>query len=237
MSVVITTKLKKVLKIMEKYLSKILKSPLFFGITEQELMKMLSCFGAIVKKYEAGDMIIRQGDIVSKIYMILEGSVNIEKDSYWGRRIIVQKLNEYDNIALCLVASRNTESTVSATCSKNATILALNFNKCSTMCTNACSHHVALIQNMFKILSRENIELLEKIENISQKSIRDKLLTYLSNERLKHKSPNFEINFNRQELADYLNIDRSAMSFELSKLKNEGIIDFEKNRFELHELP
>ena len=97
---------------MEKYLSKILKSPLFFGITEQELLKMLSCFGAIVKKYEAGDMIIRQGDIVSKIYMILEGSVNIEKDSYWGRRIIVQKLNEYDNIALCLVASRNTESTV-----------------------------------------------------------------------------------------------------------------------------
>ena len=222
---------------MEKYLSKIKKSPLFLGITEEELSRMLTCFGATVKKYESGDMIIRQGDVVSKIYMILDGVVNIEKDSYWGARIIVQKLSELNNIALCLVASKNTEATISAVCSKKATILALNFNNCTTMCTNACNHHIALIQNMFKILSKENIELLEKIENISQKSIRDKLLTYLSNESLKHKSSSFEINFNRQELADYLNIDRSAMSFEMSKLKNEGIIEFEKNRFVLHELP
>jgi len=222
---------------MQKYLSKIKKSPLFLGITEAELSRMLTCFGASIKKYEQGEMIIRQGDVVSKIYMILEGSVYIEKDSYWGRRIIVQKLNELNNIALGLVASKNIESTISATSAKNATILSLNFNKCSTMCTNACHHHVALIQNMFKILSKENIELLEKIENISQKSIRDKLLTFLSNESLKNKSSNFEINFNRQELADYLNIDRSAMSFEMSKLKSEGVIDFEKNRFVLHELP
>ena len=222
---------------MEKYLSKIKKSPLFLGITQEELSRMLSCFGATIKKYEQGEMIIRQGDVVSKIYIILEGSVYIEKDSYWGRRIIVQKLNELNNIALGLVASKNIESTVSAICVKDSTILTLNFNNCSTMCTNACNHHVALIQNMFKILSKENIELLEKIENISQKSIRDKLLTYLSNESLKAKSSRFEINFNRQELADYLNIDRSAMSFEMSKLKNEGVIDFEKNKFTLHKLP
>lgn len=222
---------------MEKYLPKITKSPLFLGITQEELSRMLNCFSATIKKYKQGEMIIRQGDIVSKIYMILEGSVNIEKDSYWGRRIIVQKLGELNNIALGLVASKNIESSVSALCSKNSTILSLNFNKCSTMCTNACSHHVALVQNMFKILSRENIELLEKIENISQKSIKDKLLTFLSNESIKQKSSSFEINFNRQELADYLNIDRSAMSFEMSKLKNEGLIDFEKNRFILHVSP
>lgn len=222
---------------MEKYLSKIRKSPLFLGITEEELSRMLNCFGATVKKYNSGDMIIRQGDVVSKIYMILDGVVNIEKDSYWGARIIVQKLGELKNIALCLVASKNVESTISAVCSKDATILTLNFNNCTTMCTNACSHHIALIQNMFKILSKENIELLEKIENISQKSIRDKLLTYFSNESIKHKSSVFEISFNRQELADYLNIDRSAMSFEMSKMQKEGIIEFEKNRFVLHELP
>ena len=79
---------------MEKYLLKIKKSPLFIGITQEELSKMLTCFGATIKKYETGDMIIRQGDVISKIYMILDGSVNIEKDSYWGRRIIVQKLTE-----------------------------------------------------------------------------------------------------------------------------------------------
>lgn len=222
---------------MEKYLQIIKKSSLFMGITEAELSKMLKCFGATIRKYEQGEVIIRQGDVVSKIYMILEGSVNIEKDSYWGRRIIVQKLGQLNNIALGLVASKNIESTISAMCTKSATILTMNFEKCSTMCTNACNHHVFLIQNMFKILSKENIELLEKIENISQKSIRDKLLTYFSNESLKNKSTNFEIGFNRQELADYLNIDRSAMSFEMSKLKKEGVIDFEKNKFTLYQLP
>ena len=218
---------------MEKYLFKIQNSPLFTGISKEELLRMLTCFSATIKQFDQGDLVIRQGDIISKIYIILEGSVNIEKDSYWGRRIIVQKLGELNNIALGLVASNNTESTISAVCAKNTTILMLNFNKCTTMCTNACTHHTFLIQNMFKILSKENIELLEKIENISQKSIRDKLLTFLSNEALKSKTPVFEINFNRQELADYLNIDRSAMSFEMSKLKKEGIINFKKNKFKL----
>ena len=142
---------------MEKYLSKINKSPLFIGITEEELSKMLTCFGATIKKYKTGDMIIRRGDIVTKIYMILDGIINIEKDSYWGQRIIVQKLYENSNIALCMVASKNTESTISAVCSKDTTVLSMNFNNCSTMCTNVCNHHIALIQNMFKILSKENI--------------------------------------------------------------------------------
>jgi CRP-like cAMP-binding protein len=90
-----------------------------------------------------------------------------------------------------------------------------------------------LINNLFEILSKENIELIQKIENISQKSIRDKLLTYLSNEARKNKSNVFEISFNRQDLADYLNIDRSAMSFELSKMQKDGLVKFEKNKFML----
>ena len=222
---------------MEKHLSKIKNSPLFFGISDEELLRMLTCFNATIKTYTPNEAIIRQGDMISKIYTILDGEVNIEKDSYWGRRIIIQKLYEYNNIALCLAGSNGNESTISATTAKKSTVLIMNFSKCTTMCTNACHHHSALIQNMFKILSKENIELIEKIENISQKSIRDKLLTYLSNESIKNRSSVFEINFNRQELADYLNIDRSAMSFEMSKLKNEGIINYKKNKFALKELP
>ena len=87
---------------------------------------------------------------------------------------------------------------------------------------------------MFEILSKENVQLIQKIENISQKSIRDKLFTYFSNEAQKNRSNSFEIVFNRQELADYLNIDRSAMCFELSKLQKEGFIEYEKNKFVLH---
>ena len=216
---------------MQKYYQKIKNSPIFYGMADFELDRMLECFRAVIKHYEAGDTIIRSGDIITKIYLILEGDVNIEKDSYWGRRIIIQKLHENNNIALSLVASKNTESNINAVCTKDATILILNYEKCSAMCQNACMHHGAFIRNMFKILSKENVEQIEKIENISQKSIRDKLLTDLSNESQKNKSNMFEIQFNRQELADYLNIDRSAMSFELSKLKQEGFINYKKNKF------
>ena len=101
------------------------------------------------------------------------------------------------------------------------------------MCQNACTRHKILINNLFQILSKENIELIQKIENVSQKSIREKLLTYLSNEAQKKHSNSFEIQFNRQDLADYLNVDRSAMSFELSKLQKEGLISYNKNHFEL----
>ena len=101
------------------------------------------------------------------------------------------------------------------------------------MCQNVCTKHKLLINNLFEILSKENIELIQKIENISQKTIRDKLLTYLSNEAKRNKSNIFEIPFNRQDLADYLNIDRSAMSFELSKMQKDGLIKFEKNKFML----
>lgn len=218
---------------MEKYYPKIKNSPLFFGLKDDELTKMLKCFNGYVKTYENNEMIIRQGDIISKIYLILDGEVNIEKESYWGRRIIIQKLYANNNIGLSLVASKNVESNINAICVNSALVLILNYEKCSTMCQNACYHHSVLIRNLFKILSKENIELVEKIENISQKTIRDKILTYLSNESIKHKTSSFEIQFNRQELADYLNIDRSAMSFELSKLKKEGVIDFHKNKFAL----
>lgn len=219
---------------MKKYYHKIKNSPIFFGMTDNELDRMLECFKGYIKNYEEGDMIIRQGDIITKIYLILEGKVNIEKDTYWGRRMIIQQLSANNNIGLALVASKNVESNINAICATDTTILILNYEKCSTMCQNACCHHSALIRNLFKILSKENIELIEKIENISQKTIRDKLLTYLSNESLKNKSSSFEIQFNRQELADYLNIDRSAMSFEMSKLKQEGFIDYNKNKFILH---
>ena len=167
------------------------------------------------------------------IYLILEGAVNIEKDSYWGRRIIITQLSVNDNIALAFVASKNIESNIDAVAAQNTSVLVLSYEKCTSMCQNACTRHKVLINNLFDILSKENIELIQKIENVSQKTIRDKLLTYLSNEARKRKSNSFEIPFNRQDLADYLNIDRSAMSFELSKLQKEGLIKYNKNKFVL----
>lgn len=220
---------------MQNYYNQIKNSPLFYGMQDEELKGILECFNARVRNYDTGEMVIRQGDFISNIYLVLEGAVNIEKDSYWGRRIIISRLEVNDNIALAFVASKNI-SDIDAITVQKSKLLILNYEKCTSMCQNACTRHKVLINNLFEILSKENISLIQKIENISQKSIRDKLLTYLSNEARKNKSNIFEIPFNRQDLADYLNIDRSAMSFELSKLQKEGFIKYDRNKFILKNL-
>lgn len=218
---------------MNKYYNQIKNSPVFYGMNDEELQGLLECFNARVRKYEEGEMIIRQGDIIKNIYLILKGAVNIEKDTYWGRRMIISQLTENNNIALAFVASKNIESNIDAIAVEDSELLILNYEKCTSICQNACTRHKVLINNLFEILSKENIELIQKIENISQKTIREKLLTYLSNEAKKNRNSSFEIPFNRQDLADYLNIDRSAMSFELSKLQKEGLISYNKNKFML----
>lgn len=216
---------------MQKYYNQIKNSPVFFGLSEDELKNMLECFNARIKTFEDGEFIIRQGELVKNIYLVLDGAVNIEKDTYWGRRIIVTQLGINENIALAFVASKNIESSIDAVSVGNTKLLILSYEKCTTMCQNVCTKHRLLINNLFEILSKENIELLQKIENISQKTIREKLLTYFSNEAKRNKSNIFEIPYNRQDLADYLNIDRSAMSFELSKMQKDGLIKTEKNKF------
>ena len=218
---------------LEKYYNQIKNSPGFLGMSDDELKGLLECFGARIRKFEKEEMIIRQGDVISNIYLILDGEVNIEKDSYWGRRIIISRLGKNDNLALSFVGSKDVESSVDAITVKDTTVLVLRYEKCTSMCQNACTRHKVLINNLFRILSKENIELIQKIENVSQKTIRDKLLTYLSNEAQRQHSNSFDIHFNRQDLADYLNVDRSAMSFELSKLQKEGLIEYNKNHFEL----
>lgn len=217
----------------EKYYNQIKNSPVFYGMNDEELKGLLECFRARVRKYEKEEMIIRQGDIISNIYLILDGGVNIEKDSYWGRRIIISRLGKNQNLALSFVGSKNVESSVDAITVEETLVLILSYEKCTSFCQNACTRHKVLINNLFQILSKENIELIQKIENVSQKTIRDKVLTFLSNEAQKNHSNQFDIKFNRQDLADYLNVDRSAMSFELSKLQKEGLIKYNKNHFEL----
>ncbi len=216
---------------MEKYFNQIKNSNLFFGMSDEELKGILECFNAHVKSYKKDEIVIRQGDVIKSLYLILEGNINIEKDTYWGRRIIISKLSANDNIALSFVASKSMKSTIDVMTTEDTKLLVLNYEKCTSMCQNACTRHKVLISNMFEILAKENLELLQKIENISQKTIRDKLLTYLSNEAKKNKNNSFEIAFNRQDLADYLNIDRSAMSFELSKLQKEGLLQYDRNKF------
>ena len=137
---------------MDKYYNQIKNSPIFFGISEEELKEMLECFNARIKSYDDGEMIIRQGDMITNIYLVLEGSVNIEKDSYWGRRIIVSQLGVNQNIALAFVASKNVESSIDAVSVGKTKLLLLRYQKCTSMCQNVLTKHKLLIHNLFEIL-------------------------------------------------------------------------------------
>ena len=114
---------------LEKYYNQIKNSPVFFGMNDEELKGLLECFHARIRKYDKEEMIIRQGDIISNIYLILEGAVNIEKDSYWGRRIIISRLGKNDNLALSFVGSKNVESSVDAVAVENTPVLILSYEK------------------------------------------------------------------------------------------------------------
>ena len=134
---------------MQNYYNQIKNSPVFFGISEEELKEMLTCFNARIRSYDEGDIIIRQGDMINNIYLVLEGAVNIEKDSYWGRRIIVTQLGINDNIALAFVASKNVESSIDAVAVGKTKLLLLSYQKCTSMCHNVCTKHKLLINNLF----------------------------------------------------------------------------------------
>lgn len=154
---------------LEKYYNQIKNSPVFYGMNDEELRGLLECFNARIRRYEKDEMIIRQGDMIANIYLILDGEVNIEKDSYWGRRIIISRLSRNDNLALSFVGSKDVESSVDAIAIKDTLVLVLSYEKCTSMCQNACTRHKVLINNLFQILSKENIELIQKLRMFRKK--------------------------------------------------------------------
>ncbi|MEG2539659.1 MAG: helix-turn-helix domain-containing protein, partial [Clostridium sp.] len=125
------------------------------------------------------------------------------------------------------------ESPVSVIAESDATIMMIDYHRALFSCSNSCSFHNNIIENMVYIIANKNLQLTRKIEHISKRTIRDKIISYLSTQKSITKSNSFTIPFNRQELADYLGVDRSALSKELSKMAGEGIINYCKNHFEV----
>ena len=120
---------------------------------------------------------------------------------------------------------------VSVLADENLSVLFLNLSKTLQMCSSSCPFHARLIENLVCVLARRNLILNEKLTYVTQHTLRDKILSYLSAESIRQHSSYFDIPFDRQQLADYLNAERSALSGELSRLKKEGIIDYQKNHF------
>ncbi|MCI1305090.1 MAG: Crp/Fnr family transcriptional regulator [Lachnospiraceae bacterium] len=214
-------------------LSILRSSVIFDGISREEILTLLPCLENQKKVFEKGEAIFRAGDRISMIGLLLSGSAHIERYDYWGGRHIVNALRPGDLFGESYAASPQNVINVTVLADTGASVLFLNLSRILRMCATACPFHARVIGNLVSLLARRNLTLNEKLTYVTQHSLRDKILSFLSAESIRQHSSYFDIPFDRQQLADYLNADRSALSKELSRLKKEGIIDYQKNHFHL----
>lgn len=204
---------------------------LFRGTTPQEADAMLNCLGAYTRSYTKGEMICRAGEPFNTMAMVLSGGVTIESDDVWGNKSILSHVGVGEVFAETYACLPGEPLLVNAVASEMSEILFMEMGKLLTLCPSDCSYHNRLIQNLLTLTARKNLTLSRRILHTSAKSIRGRLLSYFSEQALLQGGYRFSIPFNRQQLADYLGVDRSALSNELSKMKREGLIAYEKNTF------
>jgi CRP-like cAMP-binding protein len=206
--------------------------PLFEGIEPGELDALLNCLGAKRKNIERGEFVYRAGDAAHSVGVLLSGSVHVVQEDYWGNRSIVAHIEPGGLFAEAFASAQVTSLPVSVLAAENCAVLLIGYSRIITSCSNACGFHARLVRNMMGILARNNVRLTRKIEHVTQRSTREKVLSFLSEQAIAA-GPEFDIPFNRQELADYLAVERSALSAELSRMSKAGLIRFNRNHFEL----
>ncbi|MDR2530931.1 MAG: Crp/Fnr family transcriptional regulator [Oscillospiraceae bacterium] len=218
---------------MQKFFPILGNSALFDGISAEDLGAMLNCLGAILKTYDKDAIVYFEGDRVTDLGLLVGGRLHLVKNDVWGNSTIVTELTPPDMFAESAVCSGLETVPVSVIAKERSEILCLDYKRVVTTCSSSCSFHSKLIRNMISVLAWKNIMMSAKMEHMSKRTTKDKLLSYLSGEAGRRNSKSFEIPYNRQELADYLSVERSALSAEMSKLKSDGVIDYRKNHFEL----
>lgn len=207
--------------------------PLFYGIQETQLTKLLTCLRAKKKQYPAGTVIFAEGGLAELVGIVLGGKVQIVTHDFYGNRTIVATIFPGQLFGEAFACAGVQTLPVSAIAMEESQILLIDYRKIITTCSNACVFHNQMIQNMLKIVADKNLILSQKIEIISKRSTKEKLMSFLLLQAKKQESEFFTIPFNRQELADYLCVDRSAMTSELGKLQKDGKLEFYKNKFKL----
>lgn len=218
---------------MKKYLSMLRQTQLFAGVTDEEVTSMLSCLGARLHTYPKGSCVLEQGTALTDILVLAEGSLHIQKDDYWGKRSILGQIGVGEMFGEAYVATDSGPLINDVVAVEDSTVIFFDVRKMITTCSSACRFHTMVVQNLFFAISDKNRKLVQKLSHMSRRSTREKLLSYLSEEADKAKGSEFTIPFNRQQLADFLSVDRSAMSNELCKMRDEGILEFDRSSFRL----
>lgn len=218
---------------MKQYIPVLQKTQLFSGIGEEETEAMLNCLQARLRSYKKGEFVLRQGERLDKIMVLAEGKLHIQRDDHWGNRSIINMISPSEMFGEAFAAPESGAILNDVLAVEDSVVLLFDVNRIITVCPSACRYHSKVVQNLFCAISEKNRKLVQKLGYMSERTTRGKLIAYLSDEAKRHNSSKFTIPFNRQQLADYLSVDRSAMSAELCRMRDEGLLKFQKNRFVL----
>lgn len=216
----------------KKFLS---NTVLFRGMKPGEVESMLECLKAKTRKYKKGEVIFPVGEKTNSMGFVLSGVVSIEIDDVWGNKSIWTHVTSGHVFGETHASLPSEPMLVSAVAAENAEVLFLNIGRLMKICQENCACHTKMIQNLLTIMAQKNLGLSRRMAHLAARSIRGRLSSYLSFESVQRGSLEFTIPYNRQQLADYLNVDRSALSNELSKMQKEGLLRTEKNYFCLSE--
>ena len=218
---------------MKEYYEILSNVDLFRGVSLDKFEKLLSCLNAQIASYKKGDIILMEGDKPVFVGIVLSGTVQIIKENYEGTRTIVAHLGQGDLFQEAICCAKVKESPVSVVADTAVVVVKLEASRILHTCSNCCEFHKTLIENMIEIIARKNLFLQSRIEIMRIKSVRQKVLQYLMAFVSEQNKGFITIPFNREEMADYLCVERSALSHELARMKKDGLIDYRKNTFKL----
>lgn len=218
---------------MEKYVEILKRTQLFSGVNDTEISTMLNCLQARMLNVKKGEYVYREGEHLDNISVLVKGKLLVQNNDFWGNRNIINVIHVGEMFGEAYVAPESGVLPNGVVAEEDSAVIFFNVRKILTVCSTTCRFHSMVIQNLFFAISEKNRKLVQKIGHMSKRSTRAKLLSYLSEEAKRHNNSYFTIPFTRQQLADFLCVDRSAMSNELCKMRDEGLLEFEKNQFTL----
>ena len=218
---------------MKKYIGILKKTRLFSGVSEEEIFSMLSCLSAQLREYGKGEYVFQRGEHVSRLAVLLSGELHVRRDDYWGNRTIISHIGKGEMFGEAYIAPESPAIMNDVVATEESVVIFFDVRRIITTCSTACPHHTAVVGNLLFAVCEKNRRIVQKVGHLSERSTREKLMSYLSLEATRQGSGSIVIPFDRQELADYLSVDRSAMSKELCRMRDEGLLRFRKNKFEL----
>lgn len=207
--------------------------PLFQGLQPGEIKALLRCVDARERRCSRGEALLRAGDVTRSLGLVLSGSVNITVHFYWGGSHIFGRMGPGEIFAETYAVLPDRELMCDAVAAEDTCALFMDMAALTGLCDSACSFHRQVMRNLLGLFAEKNLALSRRMMHTASKSTRERLRSFLSEQAAVNGSPRFTIPFSRQQLADYLGVERSALSAELSRMQKDGLIRYRRNDFTL----